>query len=296
MSTRFASTINTYDIAAKRAECDYSGTNIEQNYAKKTEIKNGELLVRYGDEQYSSLFSANADTNAYLDLRYRTYTVSGGSTTFAAGLPTLADMQAIYTQPDWDASSGVAQILNKPTIPTVNDGTLTIQQGSTSLGTFSANQSSSTTITIPDPPALPKRYWQTRQDLALSHAYANDYYDFAFAWPSTIDTDNDYIVHFQVDIAKPKTELTQLNLEDMPFIIKVMTDGSFNFASSSGIMTCNKGSFANYEGSAVIQVHIPHTYFSVSNNVHFITYFPNNILTVSDTFQFNASGYFVEAP
>ena len=296
MSTRFASTIDNYDIAAKRAECDYSGTNIEQNYAKKTEIKDGELLVRFGDDQYSSLFSANTDTNAYLDLRYRTYTVSGGATTFAAGLPTLADMQAIYTQPDWNASSGVGEILNKPTIPTVNDGTLTVQQGTTTLGTFSANQSSSTTITVPDPPALPKRYWQTRKDLALGHLTANDYYDFAFAWPSTIDTDKDYIAQFQIDITKPKTELTQLNLEDMPFIIKAMTDGSYNFAGSSGILTCNKGSFADYTGSALIQFHLPQVYFSVSNNVHFITYFPNNILTISDTFQFNASGYFVEAP
>ena len=39
-------------------------------------------------------------------------------------------------------------------IPTVNNGTLTIKQGSSALGTFSANQSASTTITIPSFPDL----------------------------------------------------------------------------------------------------------------------------------------------
>ena len=41
-----------------------------------------------------------------------------------------------------------------PTIPTVGNGTLTIKQGDSSLGTFSANQSASTTITVPSFPDL----------------------------------------------------------------------------------------------------------------------------------------------
>ena len=55
---------------------------------------------------------------------------------------------AAQVNSDWNAVSGVAQILNKPTIPTVNDGTLTIQQNGTTVGTFSANQSGNTTVNL----------------------------------------------------------------------------------------------------------------------------------------------------
>lgn len=45
-------------------------------------------------------------------------------------------------------TSSDAYILNKPSIPSVQNGVLTIQRNSTSLGTFSANQSSNKTINI----------------------------------------------------------------------------------------------------------------------------------------------------
>jgi uncharacterized protein (TIGR02145 family) len=50
---------------------------------------------------------------------------------------------------DWEATSGAAEILHKPMIPTVNDGTLTIKQGDVTLGTFTANQSGPTVVNIP---------------------------------------------------------------------------------------------------------------------------------------------------
>ena len=67
---------------------------------------------------------------------------------------------------DWNATTGAAKILNKPnlatvatsgnyndltntpTLPTVNNGTLTIQQNGANLGTFTANQSSNQTVNI----------------------------------------------------------------------------------------------------------------------------------------------------
>lgn len=73
---------------------------------------------------------------------------------------------AAQVNSDWNASSGVAQILNKPslatvatsgsyndltgtpTIPTVNNATLTITQGGTTKGTFTANASSNVTINL----------------------------------------------------------------------------------------------------------------------------------------------------
>ena len=58
---------------------------------------------------------------------------------------------AAQVNADWDAASGVAQILNKPTIPTVNDATLTIQKNGASVGAFTANASSNATINITVP-------------------------------------------------------------------------------------------------------------------------------------------------
>lgn len=44
--------------------------------------------------------------------------------------------------------SGTSQNVYVPTVPTVNDGTLTIQQNGTTVGTFSANQSGNTTVNL----------------------------------------------------------------------------------------------------------------------------------------------------
>lgn len=73
---------------------------------------------------------------------------------------------AAQVNSDWNATSGVAQILNKPSlatvattgaysdlsgtpsIPTVNNATLTITQGGVSKGTFTANASSDVTIAL----------------------------------------------------------------------------------------------------------------------------------------------------
>lgn len=58
---------------------------------------------------------------------------------------------AAQVNSDWNATSGKAQILNKPTIPTVNNATLTIQKNGTNVETFTANASSNKTanITVP---------------------------------------------------------------------------------------------------------------------------------------------------
>ena len=53
------------------------------------------------------------------------------------------------------ATGTTVTIPEPPTPPTVNDGTLTIKQGSTTLGTFTANQATGTTVTIPEPPTPP---------------------------------------------------------------------------------------------------------------------------------------------
>lgn len=59
---------------------------------------------------------------------------------------------AAQIQSDWSQTNTDAKdyIKNKPTIPTVNDATLTITQNGTSKGTFTANDADDTTIEVSD--------------------------------------------------------------------------------------------------------------------------------------------------
>lgn len=91
-----------------------------------------------------------------------TDTTYSDATTSTAGLMSAADktkLNGIATgaevnvQSDWSVTdtSSDAFIKNKPTIPTVNNGTLTIQKNGTNVQTFTANQSTNATanITVP---------------------------------------------------------------------------------------------------------------------------------------------------
>ena len=81
----------------------------------------------------------------FADLKTVAFT---GSYNDLSNKPTIP---AAQVNSDWNATSGVAQILNKPTIPTVNNATLTIQKNGTTVKTFTANASSNVTanITVP---------------------------------------------------------------------------------------------------------------------------------------------------
>lgn len=67
-----------------------------------------------------------------------------------AGIATGAE---VNVQSDWNVTDNTSDafIKNKPTIPTVNNGTLTIQKNGTTVQTFTANQSGNATanITVP---------------------------------------------------------------------------------------------------------------------------------------------------
>lgn len=62
----------------------------------------------------------------------------------------FTDTNTWRPQPDWNATSGDAVIKNKPTIPSVGNGTVTITQNGTSKGTFTMNQGGNTTIALTD--------------------------------------------------------------------------------------------------------------------------------------------------
>ena len=88
-----------------------------------------------------------------------TDTKYSNATTTAAGLMSATDKDKldkiasgaeVNVQSDWSVTdtNSDAYIKNKPTIPTVNNGTLTIQGNGTAASTFTANQSGNTTLNI----------------------------------------------------------------------------------------------------------------------------------------------------
>ena len=109
-------------------------------------VNDGTLTIQKNGTAVAT-FSANQSSAATANIAVPTDT---SDLTNGANFITLAQVPA-QVNADWNSSSGASEILNKPTIPTVNDGTLTIQKNGTAVATFSANQSSAATanITVP---------------------------------------------------------------------------------------------------------------------------------------------------
>lgn len=121
-------TLNSGNVAPYMWRYTYwnQGNNVSgwQTWATSAQGAKADTAVQPGD------LATVATTGAYSDL---------------TGTPTIP---AAQVNSDWNASSGVAEILNKPTIPTVNDPTITITQDGVTKGSFSLNQSTSDTIAL----------------------------------------------------------------------------------------------------------------------------------------------------
>ena len=109
-------------------------------------VNDGTLTIQKNGTAVAT-FSANQSSAATANITVPTDT---SDLTNGAGFVTASQIPA-QVNADWNSTSGASEILNKPTIPTVNDGTLTIQKNGTAVATFSANQSSAATanITVP---------------------------------------------------------------------------------------------------------------------------------------------------
>lgn len=72
--------------------------------------------------------------------------------TNAQGTMAWVDQTPAQVQSDWDETntSSKSYIANKPNIPTVNDGQLSIKVGSGTAQTFTANQAGNTSVVIPE--------------------------------------------------------------------------------------------------------------------------------------------------
>ena len=93
-----------------------------------------------------------ADTNTIAEYLMGTAQISGQVWLIVRGKSTGGDPVLSYLPLD---ALNLYDYAKKNDLPTVNDGTLTIKQGTTTLGTFTANQATGTTVTIPTPPTPP---------------------------------------------------------------------------------------------------------------------------------------------
>lgn len=132
----------TYKITAQLK--DQNGSNLGASSFVDLPLENFAT-----HSELSSAVSGLASENWVLAQGYTTNvgTVTSVNNTSpdSAGNVTLSIPPA-QVNSDWNAVSGVAEILNKPTIPTVNNATITFTQGGTTKGTITLNQSSNQTI------------------------------------------------------------------------------------------------------------------------------------------------------
>ena len=104
-------------------------------------VNNATLTIQKNGTDVQT-FTANSSTNktANITVPTKTSELSNDSNFVASG-----DLATVAT------SGSYNDLSNKPTIPTVNNGTLTIQKNGTTINTFTANSSNNVTANIPVP-------------------------------------------------------------------------------------------------------------------------------------------------
>lgn len=119
------------------------------DYARWIYWADGKLYFDWGTGTWSQVYYSSEVDALFTALRWELATVA-----FTGDYNDLINRPAfLQEQADWDEvdTQSPSYILNKPTIPTVNDATLTIQKNNISQWTFTANSSTNTTINIPVP-------------------------------------------------------------------------------------------------------------------------------------------------
>ena len=144
IATNTANFIGTFNSVAELEA--YSGTLTNNDYAfvRTTDIAGNTLYDRYKWNGTEWLFEYELNNSSFTAQQWAA--INSGITSDLVGDIQTAiqpeDLATVATTGDYD------DLLNKPTIPIVNDATLTITQGGTTKGTFTANASSNTTIAL----------------------------------------------------------------------------------------------------------------------------------------------------
>lgn len=139
-----ATKANTADLATVATSGSYNDLSDKPtiptvNNATLTIQKNGTTVQTFTANQ-----STNATANISVPTKTSDITNDSGFITSSALAPYAlsADLATVATSGDYNDLS------NKPTIPTVGNGTITITQGGISKGTFTTNQGGNTTIAL----------------------------------------------------------------------------------------------------------------------------------------------------
>ena len=131
-----------------------------------------------------------------------------------------ADLASVATSGDYN------DLINKPTIPTVNNGTLTIQKNGTTIGTFTANQSGNSTVNIvadtvlTDDVTVSKNTSDELQAIGVIDDNSKNAYNFTVVGSPTI-TDDGIASGFSSGNYVRKTNLTDIAPVTKTRVIKI---------------------------------------------------------------------------
>lgn len=119
------------------------------DYARWLYWADGELYFDWGQGTWKQVYYSEEVDALFTALRWELATVAfTGDYNDLINRPAFLQLQSDWNQTDTDAPDFIK---NKPTIPTVNDATLTIQKNWAGIGTFTANSSTNTSINITVP-------------------------------------------------------------------------------------------------------------------------------------------------
>ena len=140
---------------------------------------------------------------------------------------------------DWNASSGVAQILNKPTIPTVNDATITIQQNGTAVGSFTTNDNTNKSINI----NASSDWFGTQQEFDALQSYdANTNYHIEEELATVAFTgDYDDLTNKPTIPTVPSNLVTGVNVSgvDTALTLRIITQSDYDALVQGGTVDAN---------------------------------------------------------
>ena len=123
-------------------------------------VNNGTLTIQKNGtnvQTFTANQSSNATANITVPTKVSELTNDSGYTTNTGTVTQVKVGSTAY-----NPSSGVVSLPAYPTVPTVNNGTLTIQKNGTNVATFTANQSGNATANI----TVPTKVSQLTQDNA----------------------------------------------------------------------------------------------------------------------------------
>jgi len=171
------------------------------------------------------------------------------TTTEKNKLAGIAAGAEVNVQSDWNQTNSAADdyIKNKPTIPTVNNNTITIQKNNTNVDSFTLNQSSNKTINITVPTKT--------SDLTNDSGYITDISGKADASAAigsiSLSMDSNT---YKISITGTKvngTAFTVSNVIDLP-LESVVVSGSYDSTNKKVILTLKNNSTVEFSVADLI--------------------------------------------